>query len=206
MKIKYKTTKYKFTKGFTLVEALVAISILMIAVTGPMTVAQKGLVSAITSKDQMIAAFLAQDAIEYIKNVRDSNGVKANAIGGTSPDEWLAGLGEIECIKETLEPNETIDSGCNVDTLHNGLLSSSVNYQMCTERSIDGQFLGYGIGDSSTCILSKFSRYIKIKRVNDVVTGEPADEAYIDVLIKWGNGADQQFRIGSYLYNYWGNL
>jgi hypothetical protein len=201
MKIKYKTTKkYKHTNGFTLVEALVAISILMIAVTGPMVVAQKGLISAISSKDQMIAAFLAQDAIEYIKNVRDSNGVKANALGETLPDEWLSGLGGMECI------NGTPDLVCNVDTLHNGLLSSNVSPQMCIERSVGGQFLGYGVGDSSTCVSSKFFRYIKIKRVNDETTGKPADEAYIDVLIKWGTGADQQFRIGSYVYNYWGNL
>ena len=191
-------TKNEIKRGFTLVEALVAISILMLAVTGPMVVAQKGLFSAISSKDQMIAAFLAQDAIEYIKNVRDSNGVKVKIPGETLPNGWLSGLG-VECIKETFEPNEIIDPGCNVDTLNNGILGS-INPQMCVRRENDN-FLGYGIvGDSKCSLPSKFSRYIKIKRIND------ADEAYVDVLVKWGEGSDQRFEVGSYIYNYWGDL
>ena len=56
----------KANSAFTLVEALVAISILMIAIASPMTLAQKGLSTATQSKDQMIAAFLAQgmDALD----------------------------------------------------------------------------------------------------------------------------------------------
>lgn len=57
--------------GFTLIEALVAISLLMVAISSPMMLAQKGLSSSILSRDQMIASFLAQDGIEAIKNIRD---------------------------------------------------------------------------------------------------------------------------------------
>ena len=50
----------------------------MIAVASPLTIAQKGLASAIYAKDQIIASYLAQDAIEYIinasgKNIADEN-------------------------------------------------------------------------------------------------------------------------------------
>ena len=63
-------SKLKLTAGFTLVEALVAISILMVAVASPMVIAQKGLNSANYSRDQMTATFLAEDALEFIKNFR----------------------------------------------------------------------------------------------------------------------------------------
>ena len=48
-----------------------AITILMVSIVGPLTIASKGLVAAVGSRDQVIASYIAQDALEYIKNMRD---------------------------------------------------------------------------------------------------------------------------------------
>lgn len=61
-------------KGFTLIETLVAVSILMISVAGPLTIAQRSLHAAITARDQVTASFLAQDMMEQIKNDRSTDG------------------------------------------------------------------------------------------------------------------------------------
>ncbi len=45
----------------------------MIAITGPLSAAQRGLAAAQVAKDQITANYLAQDALEYIYYVRDSN-------------------------------------------------------------------------------------------------------------------------------------
>jgi prepilin-type N-terminal cleavage/methylation domain-containing protein len=72
------------SKAFTLVESMVAISILALAVTGPMLIAQKGIGSAIYARDQITAFYLAQEAVEYIRNARDTNKIRG--------DSWLTGL------------------------------------------------------------------------------------------------------------------
>jgi len=60
-------------KGFTLVESLVAISILMLAIVGPMTVANKALTAAIDAERQTYAYNLAQEELEYINNEKDNS-------------------------------------------------------------------------------------------------------------------------------------
>ncbi len=65
-------------KGFTLVETLVAIAILMVAVVGPLTVANKAYRAAIDAKKQTIAFNLAQEGLEYINNLKDNKDTSSN--------------------------------------------------------------------------------------------------------------------------------
>src|ERR1035437_8099636 len=109
------------TRGFTLVESLVAISILMIAVASPLTLAQKGISTAILSRDQMTASFLVQDGIEAVKNIRDHTAVSSVPNSGTS---WLAGLDANNvCICDNSASGMMCDLNnlntanyCNIDT------------------------------------------------------------------------------------------
>ncbi len=70
--------------GFTLVETLVAITIIAIAMTGPFFAVQQALNASRTARDQLIASSLAQEGIEYVRAVRDTN-----YLSGRS---WLAGF------------------------------------------------------------------------------------------------------------------
>ena len=67
------------TGGFSLVETLVAVTLLLIAVAGVMNMAQGGLQLAVAARDQMVATYLAQEATEYIRNIRDSNHLAEDA-------------------------------------------------------------------------------------------------------------------------------
>ena len=60
----------KTKNGFTLIETLVAITILMISIVGPLTIAQKSLKAALQAKDQVFATYLAQSIMEDIKRSR----------------------------------------------------------------------------------------------------------------------------------------
>ncbi|PIZ89621.1 MAG: hypothetical protein COX89_00565 [Candidatus Nealsonbacteria bacterium CG_4_10_14_0_2_um_filter_37_10] len=64
-------------KSFTLIEVLVAVSVLIIGVLGVFTVVQNITFSAQINSSKLAATYLAQEGLELVKNQRDSN--------------WLAG-------------------------------------------------------------------------------------------------------------------
>ena len=163
-------------KGFTIVESLFAIFILVISVTGPMAFTQSGLRASFIARDQVTAFYLAQDAIEYIKNVRDSNSI--DSIGGGDA-VWLDRLGD--CYS---------DGGCTIDTIDEYIQSCGTvsNIPGCFHENNlyplkidnDGFFrTTEGIKDSI------FAREIKI---TPVPSGEPigdVSEVQIEVIVKW---------------------
>lgn len=75
----YKTQK----EGFTLIETMVAITILLIAVVAPMSLAQEGISAARLAQDQIVAFYLAQEGVELVRNMRDENKLKGlNQLAG----------------------------------------------------------------------------------------------------------------------------
>lgn len=60
------------TRAFTLIETLVAISVLLLVIIGPMTIAAKGLQQAFLANEQTTAVFLAQEAMEVVITLRDN--------------------------------------------------------------------------------------------------------------------------------------
>lgn len=155
----------KYEKGFTMVETLVAIFILLISITGPMAIAQSGLRSAFFSKDQTTAFYLAQDAIEYIKNKRDNNFV--NQFRNPASSDWLSGI-----ISESGPVSITIDSiQDEIESCPHG-----VGCSLSNPLKIN-QYGEYGFGGDST----KFSRLITINKIND-------DEISVVVKIEWDTG------------------
>lgn len=63
--------KDKNQKGFSLVETLVAISILLIVITGPMAISIRSAKSASFATEQVQAFFLAQEGLELAQKGRD---------------------------------------------------------------------------------------------------------------------------------------
>ncbi len=59
------------TTGYSLVETLVAVSILLLSIVGPMTIASKGIQTGIFVGDQTTAIYLAQEQIESVMAIRN---------------------------------------------------------------------------------------------------------------------------------------
>jgi len=77
--------------GFTIVEALVAIAILLLSITSAFSIAQSSLQSSNLVKNRTTAYFLAQEGVEYIRHLRDNNGLSM-LDDQTKNIHWLQGF------------------------------------------------------------------------------------------------------------------
>jgi len=77
-------TSYHFSKGFTLIETMIAVTILSLAIVGPLFTASRAIVAAQSSRDQLVASYLAQEGIEYVRAMRDNEYLAAYQSGGAS--------------------------------------------------------------------------------------------------------------------------
>jgi len=60
-------------RGFTLLEVILAVFVLTIAVSGAFALISQAFVMASLSQSKLIASYLAQEGIEIVKNIRDTN-------------------------------------------------------------------------------------------------------------------------------------
>ena len=161
----------KNNKGFTMVETLVAVAILMISIAGPLTIAQKGLLAAIYAKDQVVASFLAQDAMESIKNYRDFKVADIISTGGISSD-WLKIFTDNGC---------AFGATCSINTIPTGAVSISA----CGNPTPCSIYLdNTGYGSSNTGKLTQFTRKFTILNQDD-------KQATVKVTVEWFNGTVQ---------------
>lgn len=74
------------TAGFTLIETLVAITILLVAVVGPISLIGDSIRKMYYARDETLAINLAQEGIEMVRQVRDTNMLSGSA--------WLTNLAD----------------------------------------------------------------------------------------------------------------
>jgi len=179
-----KPTKLKANEansGFTLIETLVAISILAIAIVGPLSIANKGLFSSLFARDQITAYYLTQDAMEFIRNTRDSNLLNGNAWNNTIKEQ--CGNGQT-CQVDTT--TGLIQSCNNISRPENcGLLYRNPNSGFYTHTNTSGN-------DEQI-----FTRTIKY---SDVQVGS---EGRINITVSWNTGklANNNFVVQENIFN-----
>ena len=169
-----KTIRYKQeAQGFTLVETLVAITILLVVIVGPLTIAQKGIQSSYYAGEQTTAVYLAQEAIEHIQKLRDDVALQNFNIyrlnGG------LPHTGDTRVWYSSLDPDCTDGAGCDIN-LATKLFKDCGNSE-CTLKIQDDtieRMYGYGTG-----VPSKFTRKIFVG-VFDAQWGVP-----VTVTVEW---------------------
>jgi len=96
-------------KGFTLVETLVAITVLILAVIVPMRVATQSVKTATLAREQFTATYLAQEGIEHMIALRNDD-----ALDGGNTWDWYDDLAAA-C--------KDADTGCSVEPTDSSIVS-----------------------------------------------------------------------------------
>lgn len=83
----------KNEEGFTLVETLIAVVVLIVAVVTPLSIASQAILYSATARDQIVASNLAQEAIDFIRNERDRSALTITAVNPARFQDFLAKFG-----------------------------------------------------------------------------------------------------------------
>lgn len=178
--------KFHLQKGFTLIESMVAVSILVIAVTGAYGAATAGISSGIFSKNQTVAFYIAQEAVEQIRNMRDNNGL--------SSQPWLTGIalnGSDPC---AFGKTCTADAVSSIDGSNNALVRCQGGTGSCPllqQDPVNG-FYGYNASWKDTV----YRREVTLTSLN-------GHEAAIGVTVTWSKGpATQSFTVRENIFDW----
>lgn len=171
-------------KGFTIIESLVAVAILAVAVMGALSAVQSGLSSYIYSKDQITAFYLAQEAYEQIRNLRDENKLSSRGwlygFAGASSDSCYFGK---TCIVSALN----FSGGSN----GLGTCDAPGSCPYLRQDVVTGIF-----GYDSAWTLTQFRREVTLSSIN-------SDEIAVNVTVYWKKGTvARQFKIRGNLLNW----
>ena len=161
--------------GFTLVETLVAVAIITLAMVGPFEAVQNALTASYIARDQAIATNLAQEGIEYVRNVRDSNYLYKLRNPGSNRT-WLyrfdgtnaiGGSGGVTCITA---------NGCMVDPTQDTTVVCPSG--VCRPLNISSSYIYNQSAASGTNIATSFVRKVTLTTVS-------AYEKRVTVLVTW---------------------
>lgn len=168
-------------KGFTLIEVLVSVFILITAVVVPLTIGSKAYAYSNFVRDQSTASYLAQEAVEFIRLTRDNASLNPSPSGA-----WVDFKSNIS--------NCMSDDGCQLD-----VLASSVSIDQCAEkcdslyRQNDGTYTYIPVVGSNRWF---------VRTIKTTLVGKNAFErVQVEVTVLWNtNGIDERsFTVTDYL-------
>lgn len=189
--------------GFTLVESLVAILILVLTMGALFSLASGGIFSARYARNQIVANNLLQEAVEVVRNSRDT----AAQSGGYAWDLWLANYNVNES-GELQDPGDLsfgcFDSdGCMIDPYDTDEpiracgqeCSNIVYYPDPGFYAYEGTYNGVSPEDSYETSYRRKIRFVP-------VTGNP-DQYMVTAEISWLNGSTTRTLTQSILLTNW---
>ena len=182
--LKTKTQKKGFTPhtfakvgGFTLIETLVGISILLVAVVGPLTIAYQGVSLSLIARDQIVASLLAQEGMEFVRFRIGTNNnlgsVGNHLIATTTPSMTAYNLSDCSW---QLNPG----SYCTINVFTNTTASCGGTCPYLKYNSATGEY-NYTAGDDTF-----FRRSIRIDHNN----GPDDVEFQVESKVEWGKPDD----------------
>lgn len=190
----------KTQKGFTLIESLVAITILLVSVAAPLSLAQEGIVASRLSQSQVVAYYLAQEGIEIVKNVRDQNRLQnaSNQIEGALQDDCLVDDQDMAVEEAGCSADATADlTDFGEDVFTNDCPSGCPNLTLPSSKD--------GLYNYSGEIDTLFVREVKVWYPGEIDSSSPdrTEEIIVESKVTWTlDGISQTYFIRNNLLDW----
>ncbi|MES2953591.1 MAG: prepilin-type N-terminal cleavage/methylation domain-containing protein [Patescibacteria group bacterium] len=175
-----KVSSYRFQAprssraGFTLVETLVALTILLIGVVGPLSVAARNVSNSVYIQNSATATFLAQEGVEAIRNLRDNDLLNSSVPGGRWPTSSPTFS---SCVTLAGAPSTAV---CTVDSVNRTVATCGSSCTPLARSTSAGLFYQTGCppGDCSPTV---FTRTFTLKQVSSAAD----HELWLTVTVSW---------------------
>lgn len=190
MKFLSNKNKNNAQSGFTLVETLVAVAIFSASIAAVISVVAQGISSTTASKNRIVANYLAQENIEYIRHLRNKHspsiGIAQNWNGFS--DSILACNGKF-CV--TADPAEYDPSPEVI------LCGDQDPNSACSDYPVTFDSNGYYSQASGTTANTPFRRYFTVESIG-------ADEIKVTASVFWNekNGGLKNITLTETLSNW----
>ena len=186
------STAARDRRGFTLIETLVAIVVMVTAITATFAVVASALEGSASARDSVTSYFLAQGAFELIKNRRDTNGI--------SGENWLT------------EIQKCTGNGCVADLIESDSpTTGSITFTSCSNANCDGRKRLYQSGstnvyghDSTLGEETQFTRFIRVNELTDHDSDGESDEIEVTVTVtsRLPNGVVDELVVEEHILNW----
>lgn len=208
--MKYQTSNQG---GFSLVETLVAITILLLVIVGPMTISVTTAKSTSYASEQVLAFFLAQEGVELVQKVRDDALLK-RFVDSTDQDyeadPWEDLMNESTGILEDCYKN----AGCALYFEAN----NKVKFEPC-DPATECDLYYKEDTDPDDDVLELRSRYThnsedatpqpfsRVIKLTSILEGADVVGVKVESTVSWRTGnqrALQNVKVETYLYDIYG--
>jgi prepilin-type N-terminal cleavage/methylation domain-containing protein len=180
-------------RGFTLIETLVAISLLSIAIVAPMSLTSQSLSAAYYARDQITAFNLAQEGLEAVRAIRDGQILEISRTADASSIDLFGPI--------PVNQDFTIDSRISDPGQAMHVCPSTA----CPPLQTDGVLYGYDV-DTSTWPLTNFTRTLLACYIqpSGACNATVSDEIRLAVTVEWPTNSRQErtFTIYENLYRW----
>lgn len=195
-------TKNKKQKAFTLVETLTAMSIIILAILGPLTVAVYSFSYATETRDNITATYLAGEAVELLRYKRDSIHIDGTFHSGSpyATNPWNSFKILFGDLTQTPPAGCYSSGGCVFDIFS---IDNSPPTVDCPFFYRDSVTFLYSCTNNVTASSTSFSRNIKMQDVvqpSNAIVDEDDIRVTSSVTYKKSNGLSKTVSVIDFIH------
>lgn len=166
--------------AFTLIETMIAITILSLSISGPLFSANRAIVAVNISRDRLVASYLAQEGIEYVRLMRDDAFLAAYQAGSgdASSVGWASFLSGADATSIT----QCRATTCTLDPARAMGTGSGLSLETCSGNSCGPLYLANSIYTQQSGIIG--SEETPFTRTVQAVDVSANDERIVSI-VSW---------------------